>query len=138
MSLRSDLMRLRKLKLKTYTNKKVVADSKPQRHKSIPHPRVGELMRQTIIIFTMSKALRKTANLHLRLQETKLRQKPLCLISLRALISMWAISGCYRRQIEKTAQLKITLRQQLPTCRYLLIVAVFERRNSYTRFLDKR
>lgn len=82
----------KKIEIENIHERKVVADSKPQRHKSIPHPRVGELGEANDYhIHDESKALPKDSKLHLRLQETKTAAKPLCLISLRALISMWAI-----------------------------------------------
>lgn len=60
MSLRSDLMRLRKLKLKTYTNEKLL----PTANRKGPHPRVGELGEANDYhIHDESKALPKDSKL---------------------------------------------------------------------------
>lgn len=54
----------KKIEIKNIHERKVVADSKPQRHKSIPHPRVGELGEANDYhIHDESKALPKDSKL---------------------------------------------------------------------------
>lgn len=54
----------KKIEIENIHERKVVADSKPQRHKSIPHPRVGELGEANDYhIHDESKALRKDSKL---------------------------------------------------------------------------
>lgn len=62
----------KKIEIENIHERKVVADSKPQRHKSIPHPRVGELGEANDYhIHDESKALPKDSKLTFALAENQ-------------------------------------------------------------------